>query len=151
MIRYLLDTNVLLHLVNKAKGHELIAHQLTITNPKQLFISAITVWEISRMVEKRSSASPKAALAALRLMEQFQVMPMDSKSAAVGGNLHASLANRGTTIGERDSMIAGIAILHQMDVVTDNLKEFDLVPGILVHNWRNDQIRRVHLTPGKPP
>ena len=99
MTRYLLDTNVLLHLVNKSQGHELIAHQLTSKNPQQLFISAITVWEISRMVEKRSAASPKAALAALRLMEQFQVMALDARSAAVGGNLHASLANRGATIG----------------------------------------------------
>jgi len=143
MTRYLLDTNVLLHLVNKSQGHELIAHQLTTKNPQQLFISAITVWEISRMVEKRSAASPKAALAALRLMEQFQVMALNARSAAVGGNLHASLANRGATIGERDSMIAGIATVHDMDVVTDNVKEFARVPGILVHNWRENVIRRI--------
>ena len=143
MTRYLLDTNVLLHLVNKSKGQERIAHQLTINSPKQLFISAITVWEISRMVEKRSAASPKAALAALRLMEQFQVMDLDARSAAVGGNLHASLANRGATIGERDSMIAGIATVHELDVVTDNVKEFARVPGILVHNWRENEIRRI--------
>ena len=143
MTRYLLDTNVLLHLVNKSEGHERIAHQLTINSPKQLFISAITVWEISRMVEKRSAASPKAALAALRLMEQFQVTPLDARSAAVGGNLHASLANRGTTIGERDSMIAGIATVHEMDVITDNVKEFARVPGILVHNWRENVIGRI--------
>jgi tRNA(fMet)-specific endonuclease VapC len=143
MTRYLLDTNVLLHLVNKSQGHELIAHQLTTKNPQQLFISAITVWEISRMVEKRSAASPKAALAALRLMEQFQVMALDARSAAVGGNLHASLANRGATIGERDSMIAGIATVHEMDVITDNVKEFARVPGILVYNWRENVIRRI--------
>ena len=86
MTRYLLDTNVLLHLVNKSKGHERIAHQLTINSPKQLFISAI---------------------------------------------------------GERDSMIAGIATVHEMDVITDNVKEFARVPGILVYNWRENVIRRI--------
>ena len=86
MTRYLLDTNVLLHLDNKLQGHELIAHQLTINSPKQLFISAI---------------------------------------------------------GERDSMIAGIATVHDMDVVTDNVKEFARVPGILVYNWRENVIRRI--------
>ena len=90
MIRYLLDTNVLLHLVNKAQGHELIAEQLKARNPKQLFISVITVWEISRMVEKKSSASPKAALAALRLMGQFQVMPLDAQSAAAAADSFSS-------------------------------------------------------------
>lgn len=43
MIRYLLDTNVLLHPVNKSTGHALIAERLTSKNPKQIFISAITV------------------------------------------------------------------------------------------------------------
>jgi tRNA(fMet)-specific endonuclease VapC len=76
-------------------------------------------------------------------MEQFQVMALDARSAAVGGNLHASLANRGATIRERDSMIAGIATVHDMDVVTDNVKEFARVPGILVHNWRENVIRRI--------
>jgi len=145
MIRYLLDTNVLLHLVNKADGHEFIADQLQKHNPKSLYIGAITVWEISRMVEKKTKASPKAALAALRLMEQFQVMPLDARSAAVGGNLHAHLANKGQTIGERDSMLAGIAMVHQMDVVTDNVSEFDRVPGILVSNWRTSVVRRIHI------
>lgn len=35
-------------------------------------------------------------------------------------------------------MIAGIAVVHEMDLVTDNVREFDRVPGILVHNWRDN-------------
>jgi hypothetical protein len=44
MNRYLLDTNVLLHLVNKARGHELIEQRLTTRNPDKIRISAVTVW-----------------------------------------------------------------------------------------------------------
>jgi len=40
-------------------------------------------------------------------------------------------------------MIAGIATVHELDVVTDNVKEFARVPGILVHNWRENEIRRI--------
>lgn len=135
MNRYLLDTNVLLHLVNKAQGHELIAQRLTTTDPEKIRISVITVWEISRMVEK-AKVPTKATKAALEAMKLFKVEPLSSLAAAVGGNLHAYLANKGLTIGERDSMIAGIAMVNDWVMVTDNVKEFGRVPSILVENWR---------------
>jgi tRNA(fMet)-specific endonuclease VapC len=136
MTRYLLDTNVLLHVVNKANGHGLIEQRIATTQPDQIRISALTVWEISRMVEKSKvpSKASKAAMAALTL---FEVEPLTNISAAVGGNLHAFLANRGLTIGERDSMIAGVALVNDLVMVTDNVREFQRVPGLSVENWRN--------------
>lgn len=138
MKRYLLDTNVLLHVVNKANGHGLIEQRIATTQPDQIRISALTVWEISRMVEKSKvpSKASKAAMAALTL---FEVEPLTNISAAVGGNLHAFLANRGLTIGERDSMIAGVALVNDLVMVTDNVREFQRVPGLSVENWRNPQ------------
>ena len=142
MNRYLLDTNVLLHLVNKAQGHELIEQRLTTLNPDIIRISAITVWEISRMVE-RAKVPTKATKAAMATMNMFKVEPLSSVAAAVGGSLHAQLAAKGLTIGERDSMIAGIAMVNDWVMVTDNVKEFGRVPGIVVENWR------VNLSPGQ--
>lgn len=138
MKRYLLDTNVLLHVVNKANGHGLIEQRIATTQPDQIRISALTVWEIARMVEKSKvpSKASKAAMAALTL---FEVEPLTNISAAVGGNLHAFLANRGLTIGERDSMIAGVALVNDLVMVTDNVREFQRVPGLSVENWRNPQ------------
>ena len=138
MKRYLLDTNVLLHVVNKANGHGLIEQRIATTQPDQIRISVLTVWEISRMVEKSKvpSKASKAAMAALTL---FEVEPLTNISAAVGGNLHAFLANRGLTIGERDSMIAGVALVNDLVMVTDNVREFQRVPGLSVENWRNPQ------------
>lgn len=34
-------------------------------------------------------------------------------------------------------MIAGTAMSHKLVMVTDNLREFARVPGILVENWRS--------------
>ncbi|NJS36721.1 MAG: type II toxin-antitoxin system VapC family toxin, partial [Brachymonas sp.] len=39
---------------------------------------------------------------------EFKVVPMSREAAALAGQLHAALANVGKSIGERDSMIAGI-------------------------------------------
>ena len=133
---YLLDTNVLLHLVNHASGYTHIKSRFSSAKPGSLYISAITVWEISRMVEQAKVPS-KASLAALELMAQFPVEVLDKTSAAIGGNLHAALANQGITIGERDSMIAAIALSPGFGMVTDNTKQFCRIPGLPLENWRH--------------
>lgn len=135
MIRYLLDTNVLLHLVNKANGYELIERKLLQTTANTLAVSVITVWEIFRMIEK-AKVPTKSTSAALVMLEKFRVIPMTTSAAALGGQLHASLANVGKTIGERDSMIAGIAKTNGYILVTDNTGEFQRVPGLQIENWR---------------
>jgi tRNA(fMet)-specific endonuclease VapC len=134
MIRYLLDTNVLLHVVNRAKGYELIERRLVEATGGALAVSVITVWEISRMAEK-AKAPTKATTTALVLLEKFRVIPMTTTSAALGGQLHGALSNSGKTIGERDSMIPGIAKANNYTLVTDNVSEFERVTGLLVENW----------------
>jgi len=135
MSRYLLDTNVLLHVVNKSKGHEKISARLAAENPDRVRICAITVWEISRMVEK-AKGSTRATRAAIEMMGLFQVESLDQRAAALGGNLHAWLSNKGKVIGERDSMIAGVAMINDFIMVTDNVGEFSRVPGLVLENWR---------------
>jgi predicted nucleic acid-binding protein len=86
------------------------------------------------MVEKANVPNPKikarAVKAALEALKWFRVEPLTSVSAAVGGNLHAMLANKGKTISERDSMVAGIAMVHDYVMVTDNVAEYSRVPGL---------------------
>jgi tRNA(fMet)-specific endonuclease VapC len=135
MLRYLLDTNVLLHVVNRAAGYELIEQRLLTSSSNSLAVSVITVWEIARMAE-RAKVPTKATTAALVLLEKFRVLPMTTTSAALGGQLHGALSNAGNTIGERDSMIAGIAKANDYTLVTDNVGEFERVMGLRIENWR---------------
>ncbi len=135
MKRYLLDTNVLLHVVNRAKGYQLIEQRMASSSQRALAVSVITVWEIFRMAEK-AKVPTKASKAALDFLSSFRIMPMTRQAAALGGQVHAALANQGKTIGERDSMIAGIALAHQCILVSDNTGELQRVPGIQLENWR---------------
>lgn len=136
MSRYVLDTNVLLHVVNRAKGHELIEQRLASSSPAALAVSVITVWEIFRMAEK-AKVPTKASQAALALLSSFRIMPMTKQAAALGGQIHAGLANKGQTIGERDSMIAGIALASGCILVSDNVGELQRVPQLQLENWRS--------------
>ena len=67
MTRYLLDTNVLLHVVNRSKGYELIEQRLASSGAREITVSAITVWEIFRMAEK-AKIPTKASKAALQIL-----------------------------------------------------------------------------------
>jgi predicted nucleic acid-binding protein len=49
-------------------------------------------------------------------------MPMTKQAAALGRQIHAALANKGQTIGERV-------------LVSDNVGELQRVPGLLLENW----------------
>lgn len=136
MSRYVLDTNVLLHVVNRAKGYELIEQRLASSSPAALAVSVITVWEIFRMAEK-AKVPTKASQAALALLSSFRIMPMTKQAAALGGQIHAGLSNKGQTIGERDSMIDGIALANGCILVSDNVGELQRVPRLQLENWRS--------------
>ena len=47
----------------------------------------------------------------------------------------AHLAAKGHPIGDRDLMIAAIALANRLTVVTSNLSEFGRVPGVTVEDW----------------
>jgi tRNA(fMet)-specific endonuclease VapC len=102
---YLLDTNVLLHVVNKAAGYEHIERRLIVAPANSLLVSVISVWEIFRMAEKAKVPS-KASKAALEFLDEFRIVPMTKPGAALVGQIHAALSKIGETIGEPDSMIA---------------------------------------------
>jgi tRNA(fMet)-specific endonuclease VapC len=139
MTRYLLDTNVLMHWVNKAEGFERIEERLIQIQPDRLFVSVVTMWEIYRMAAKaeyKHKVSTRACKALMTALEMFTPIELDAQSAALGGSLHAYLSNQGKTIGERDSMIAATAMSKRYTMVTDNHKEFSRVPGIVLENWR---------------
>lgn len=135
MRRYLLDTNVLLHVVNGSAGHERIVEKLSSTPRASMAVSAVTVWEIARMVE-RAKAPARASRAALDMLSNFRQIPMTKGAAYFGGLIYARLSDGGNKIGDRDTMIAGIALAHGYILVTDNTREFHRVPGLTVENWR---------------
>ena len=51
------------------------------------------------------------------------------------GDLRADLERQGTPIGALDTLIAAHALSLQATLVTNNLKEFERVPGLLLDNW----------------
>ena len=62
----------------------------------------------------------------------FPVLPIDLEAAERLAFIVAELARRGTPIGLYDALIAATALANDCSVLTDNVREFARVPGLVV-------------------
>ncbi len=97
-------------------------------------ISAITLAELMHGAEKSARVSQN-----LEVIEDFcsrlEVLPYTPKAAQHYGSIRASLEKGGQPIGVNDLHIAAHARSEGLVLVTNNLSEFDRVPGLEVENW----------------
>lgn len=131
MLKYLLDTNTVIYVIKRRPAKALKSFNRHAT---QLAISSITLAELMHGVEK--SERPEQNLLVVEdFCSRLEVLDYGTKAAAHYGAIRAELERKGTTIGVNDLHIAGHARSEGLIVVTNNLKEFKRVPGLLVENW----------------
>lgn len=136
-MKYLLDTNVIIHLANRAEGSDLIEQRLLTATAAKVCISSITSFELMRMLSKGEGRVKKKALEFVSSsLDTFRVLPYNKQDAEMGGFIMADLEKSGTRIGTHDCMIAGQALHRGLVVVTDNTGEFSRVPLLRLENWR---------------
>jgi tRNA(fMet)-specific endonuclease VapC len=131
MIKFMLDTNICIFTI---KNKPQIVREAFNLHDGQLSISAITLMELIYGAEK--SATPEKNLAVIEgFTARLEVFPFDNEAAAHTGMIRSELAKAGTPIGPYDQMIAGHARSRGLIVVTNNLREFERVPGLRVEDW----------------
>lgn len=69
------------------------------------------------------------------LLDLAPPLSFDEAAASHAADARAELAASGTPIGSYDTLIAGHARSRGLIVVTQNLKDFDRVPGLRSTNW----------------
>ncbi|MFC6669695.1 type II toxin-antitoxin system tRNA(fMet)-specific endonuclease VapC [Marinobacterium aestuariivivens] len=131
MLKYMLDTNICIFTI-KNKPQEV--RQAFNRHHGQLCISSVTLMELIYGAEK--SAAPEKNLEVIEgFVARLDVLSYDNLAAEHTGQLRAELARNGTPIGPYDQMIAGHARSRGLIVVTNNLKEFERVPGLRIEDW----------------
>lgn len=128
---YVLDTNTCIYalrlqgrVVERMQGHL----------PDEIAITIITLAELWFGAQKsvRRSAVRREIDA---FLEPFDVLPFDREAADTYARVRFDLERVGRPIGERDLLIASIALARDMTVVTHNLGEFTRVPGLKTEDW----------------
>jgi tRNA(fMet)-specific endonuclease VapC len=62
-------------------------------------------------------------------------LPFDHAAAVEYGRIRDDLTRRGLVIGSNDMLIAANARAHCLILVTNNVREFGRVPGLVVEDW----------------
>ena len=131
MSLYMLDTNMVSF---GLRGEVDVDVQLRSLAPSDWCISAITCAELLYGVERRPAAAKLR-----RLVDGFlqiaRVVPWDQPAALQHARVRHQLKLQGAPIGDFDEMIAGHALSMGAVLVTDNVKHFDRVEGLVLENW----------------
>lgn len=130
-MRYLLDTNICIYLINE-RPKKVLAH-FKRHSLGDIGISSVTVSELAFGVAK--SASPKNSAALEAFLLPLNVVDYDAGAAMIYGDIRATLERQGKTIGPLDMLIAASALSRQLILVTNNEKEFRRVNKLKVENW----------------
>ncbi len=69
------------------------------------------------------------------LLQDVQVLPFDEGCAEQFGKVRGSLLRRGTTIPVMDLMIASVALMHDLTLVTHNTADFKGIPDLRLDDW----------------
>lgn len=131
MLKYMLDTNIVIYVINRRPVEILDTFN---RHASRMCISSITLAELLHGVEKSSKPEHNR-----RQVEEFvsllEVLEYGLGAATHYGEIRADLERQGISIGVNDLHIAGHARSQGLTLVTNNLSEFEGVRGLSVDNW----------------
>lgn len=131
-MRYLLDTNICIYLIKKKPLQ--VLEKLRTLAISDVGISAITLAELEFGVAK--SSRPQQNNEALQaFVAPLEILPFDDRAACRYGEIRAYLEQQGQPIGSLDMLIAAHAGSLSLTLVTNNLREFEKVPGLALESW----------------
>ena len=129
-MRYLLDTNACIALLNKTsrplmariRRHEPADIGLPAPVAYELYYGAWKSWQTSRNLDLLDRMG-------------FEIVPFDASDARVAGAVRSRLEAIGCPIGPYDLLIAGQALARGLVLVTANSREFRRVEGLHCEDW----------------
>jgi len=128
----MLDTNICIYIIKNK--HEQVKEKFKTYSIGDLTLSIITVSELYYGAYK-SQYIEKNLLALEHFLKPFNIAEYDIKTSIEYGKTRASLEKSGKVIGGLDMMIASHAKSLNMTLVTNNIREFEKVEGLIVENW----------------
>lgn len=135
MLRYLLDTNIVIYVLKRRPVEVLSIFN---ANANRMAISSITLAELLHGAERSSRVSEN--LSAIEdFCSRLEVLPYGAKAARHYGAIRAALEKFGQPIGVNDLHIAGHARSEGLVLVTNNMSEFERVPALEIENWVQSQ------------
>ncbi|MBL7638100.1 MULTISPECIES: PIN domain-containing protein [Enterobacteriaceae] len=132
---YMLDTCICSFIMREQPEAVLKRLEQVVLRNQRIVISAITYSEM-----RFGTTGPKASPHHIELVDAFcarldAILPWDSAAVDATTEIKVALRLAGTLIGPNDTAIAGHAIAAGAILVTNNVREFERVPGLVLEDW----------------
>ncbi|EBB2473024.1 type II toxin-antitoxin system VapC family toxin [Salmonella enterica] len=132
---YMLDTCICSFIMREQPEAVLKHLEQTVLRRHRIVVSAITYAEM-RFGCTSKKASPRHAQRVDAFCSRLDaVLAWDRAAVDATTEIRAVLAAAGTPIGSNDAAIAGHAIASGAILVTNNVREFERVPGLQYEDW----------------
>jgi tRNA(fMet)-specific endonuclease VapC len=129
---YLPDTNAWIGFLN-ADGSK-VQQRLKMTESSEIRLCSVVKAELYFGAERSNRREEN-----LRLLDELfagiESVNFDDAAAKKYGKIRSDLAFKGTLIGPNDLMIASIALVNDMVLVTHNTREFSRVATLKIEDW----------------
>ncbi|MBL8911798.1 MAG: type II toxin-antitoxin system VapC family toxin [Archangium sp.] len=134
MMKYLLDTNICIYVINDHPAG--VLQRFRQHDIGEIAVSSVTVGELAYGIEKTRSKKNERALR--QFLIALEVIEFGHEDGLMAGKVRAALDLKGSPIGPYDVLIAAHAKARGLTLVTNNEREFARVPGLRVENWARD-------------
>jgi len=128
---YLFDTDAISEVLKPrpAAGY---ATWLAAIPREEQFTSAVVVGELYNGAFRSSAAARHLENVEKRVLPAVTVLSYDVAAARVCGQVRAHLESAGRPLADADLQIAATALVHDLELVTGNVKHFRRVPGLRI-------------------
>ncbi len=100
----------------------------------QVAISTVTLAELYAGAYKHSK--PKRLLVLIAdLLQEVDVIDLDSTCAERFGQVRGTLLQQGISVPTADLLIASVALVHDLTLVTHNTADYRNIPGLRLDDW----------------
>jgi tRNA(fMet)-specific endonuclease VapC len=128
---YLLDTNILSHLIRQPQGP--IAIRIADVGEDNVVTSIIVACELRYGAAKRGSR--RLTRQVETVLGAITILSLEAGADRHYATIRIALEKKGTPIGAHDMLIAAQARAIEAVCVTDNVAELKRVPALKIENW----------------
>jgi len=135
MRKSLLDTDICSYYL---KGNDDVIEKVVdyLTKYPTLNISSITYYEILKGLEYKQASSQKERFE--NLVEEVNIINVNQSSLKISAKIYGYLRRNGQMIGVSDTLIAGLAIEKNLQLITNNTKHFENIENLDLENWKSN-------------
>jgi tRNA(fMet)-specific endonuclease VapC len=130
-VSFLLDTDTCSFHLKRPSG---LAHRF-VQHSGGLNLSTIALAELYAWAYRRTHPAKLLQAITSDLLPDVMVLDFDAVCAEEFGKIRGALLRQGIQVATADMMIAAVALVHNLTLVTHNTADFQKIPGLRLDDW----------------